>query len=206
MAADPTPLPAADPARTESHRDETKRKVFLLVDGENIDMTLGQYILGGRPKPEERPRWERVLRMVEARWGTAPRGLFFLNVSRGMPWSFLTALRSLGLVPIPLTGKADQKVVDIGIERTLEALRERRGDVMLCSHDADFAAGLAKLADGERRLGVLGFEEYVSSDLRDVPGVEVLDLEWDAGAFECGPLPRLRAVPIDEFDPTRYLD
>ena len=37
----------------------TGRRTFVLVDGENIDATLGQ-ILGRRPAAEERPRWERV--------------------------------------------------------------------------------------------------------------------------------------------------
>src|SRR3954447_4128138 len=36
--------------------DET----FLLVDGENIDATLGASLAGRRPAPEERPRWDRV--------------------------------------------------------------------------------------------------------------------------------------------------
>ena len=34
---------------------------YLLVDGENIDATLGMSVLGRRPEPEERPRWDRVL-------------------------------------------------------------------------------------------------------------------------------------------------
>jgi uncharacterized protein len=31
-------------------------ETFLLVDGENIDATLGSSLLGRRPAPEERPR------------------------------------------------------------------------------------------------------------------------------------------------------
>ncbi|MCW2738704.1 MAG: nuclease, partial [Nocardioides sp.] len=34
-----------------------ERMTYLLVDGENIDATLGTSILGRRPRPEERPRW-----------------------------------------------------------------------------------------------------------------------------------------------------
>ncbi|MEZ5191645.1 MAG: hypothetical protein R2734_03400 [Nocardioides sp.] len=36
------------------------RRTYLLVDGENIDATLGTSILGRRPQPEE-PRWDRLL-------------------------------------------------------------------------------------------------------------------------------------------------
>ena len=38
-----------------------ERMTYLLVDGENIDATLGTSILGRRPRPEERPRWDRLL-------------------------------------------------------------------------------------------------------------------------------------------------
>jgi len=38
----------------------TERRTFLLVDGENIDATLGTSLFNRRPQPEERPRWERL--------------------------------------------------------------------------------------------------------------------------------------------------
>ena len=38
---------------------------YLLVDGENIDATLGLSVLGRRPEPDERPRWDRVRSYVE---------------------------------------------------------------------------------------------------------------------------------------------
>ncbi len=40
------------------------RATYVLVDGENIDATLGQSILGRRPNPHERPRWDRLLHAV----------------------------------------------------------------------------------------------------------------------------------------------
>lgn len=45
------------------------RSTYVLVDGENIDATLGSSILNGRPTPEQRPRWERVLDFAERTWG-----------------------------------------------------------------------------------------------------------------------------------------
>lgn len=177
---------------------------YILIDGENVDMTLGQ-ILNNRPRPEQRPRWERVVRHVEERWKKPARGLFFLNVTRGMPWTFISALKSIGLQPIPLTGGADQKVVDIGIVRTLQAIATRPGDVMLISHDRDFAAAMGTLAADGRRLGILAFEEFVAGELRDVPGIEIHDLEYHSDAFDGAALPRLRPIPVDEFDPLRFL-
>jgi putative heme uptake system protein len=130
--------------------------VYLLVDGENIDRTLGQ-ILDGKPRPDQRPRWEKVRAFVEKRWGRAARALFFLNASRGLPGSFIQALRVSGFIPIPLAGTSDQKVVDLAILKTLEALAARPGDVVLVSHDADFKAAFAALGD-RRRRGLLALK------------------------------------------------
>jgi putative heme uptake system protein len=181
----------------------TERRTFLLVDGENIDATLGTALFQRRPQPEERPRWERLTQFAEATWGQPAVGLFFLNASNGqMPLPFVQALLSIGYRPIPLSGSADEKVVDIGIQRTLEAIKGHEVDVMLCSHDSDFAPQLRTLSDG-RRLGLLALREFVSNQLTalDIP---VYDLEDDVGAFNTI-LPRVRIIPLDDFDPERFL-
>ena len=41
---------------------------YLLVDGENIDATLGMSVLNRRPNPEERPRWDRVMAYAANLW------------------------------------------------------------------------------------------------------------------------------------------
>lgn len=178
--------------------------VYLLVDGENIDRTLGQ-ILDAKPKPDQRPRWERVRGFAERTYAKPARALFFLNAWRGLPGTFIQALRMAGYVPIPLSGAPDQKVVDIAMIRTLEAIKARKGDVLLVSHDADFRESLGDLTGEGRRLGVLAFREYLGGDFSDIAGLEVFDLEDDAGAFDGVPLPRVRVIPIDQFDPNRYL-
>ena len=180
------------------------RRTFVLVDGENLDATLGSSVLGRRPLPEERPRWERVTTFVEERWAQPVTGLFFLNASSGtLPTGFVQALLAMDYRPVPLSGRADEKVVDIGILRTLEALRERDdADVVLGSHDADFAEHLQALLPG-RRVGVLGFREFTSTQL-GIEGVEHFDLEYDVQAFNAE-LPRVRIIPLEEFDPTWFL-
>jgi uncharacterized protein len=179
---------------------------YLLVDGENIDATLGTSILGRRPTPEERPRWDRLLTFARDEWGQESQGLFFLNASNGLPMSFVQALRALGYTPIPLSGNDDQKVVDIAIQRTLDALGERDDDVMLVSHDGDFLESVERLLDGERRVGVVAFEEFRNTGFNALrhQGVEFFDLEHDTKAFNTT-LPRLRIIPIDEFDPLQFL-
>lgn len=174
---------------------------YLLIDGENIDATLGG-ILARRPQPEERPRWGRVLEVVGEHWQTPVRGLFFLAVTDELPTAFVQAILAMDYRPVPVQGAG--KVVDIAIQRTLVALREKEADVVLASHDGDFEPRLRDLCDGRRRVGLLGFGEFTSTSLRALPGVELLDLEYDVGSFNTR-LPRVRIIPIDEFDPYEFI-
>jgi len=183
---------------------------YLLVDGENIDATLGNHLLGGRrPSSEERPRWDKVRGFAGAAYdGPADvRGLFFLNASSGnLPMTFVQALMAMDFRPIPLSGGPGEKVVDIGIQRTLEALVGRPGDVLLASHDGDFLPQITALLDGTRRVGVLGFREYLSTGYTALAdkGLQLFDLEDDARCFTTA-LPRVRIIPLASFDPLRYL-
>ena len=182
-------------------------QTYLLVDGENIDATLGQSVLGRRPNPEERPRWERVRDFATDVWGQPVKGLFFLNVSSGsLPMTFVQALLALEYRPIPLAGAPGEKVVDIGIQRTLDALETRPGDVLLASHDGDFLPHIGKLLGGQRRVGVMGFREFFNSGFTSLTasGLELFDLEDQIGAFT-SMLPRVRVIPIESFDPVVFL-
>ncbi len=184
---------------------EGPRTTYVLIDGENIDATLGTSILGRRPRPEERPRWERVLQFARERWGQPARGLFFLAANNELPMAFVQALLAIGYRPVALSGGVGEKVVDIAIQRTLAELGHRDADVLLVSNDGDFVAGLADLLDG-RRAGVIGFVEFRNHGFLELAehGVEFFDLEYDVQAFN-DQLPRVRVIPIDEFDPVQFL-
>lgn len=187
--------------------DAPARRTYLLIDGENIDATLGLSVLGHRPNPEQRPRWDRVVDFAATVWGRDVQPLFFLNASSGqMPMGFIQALLAMGYHPIPLSGQRDEKVVDIGIQRTLDALVDRPGDVLLASHDGDFLPQLEALLGADRRVGVLCFREFLNGQLTELAsrGLSIYDLEDDVGAFT-SVLPRVRIIPIDAFDPLRYL-
>lgn len=182
------------------------RVTYLLVDGENLDATLGTDILRHRPAPEERPRWERVTDFLREAWGQEVRGLFFLNASNGsLPMPFVQALLALRYRVVPLAGDRDEKVVDVGIQRTLKALGSRDADVALASHDADFEPQLRALLP-DRRVAVVGFREYVSQRLAELEpmGLQFFDMEQAVGAFNI-PLPRVRIITLDEFDPEHFL-
>lgn len=184
----------------------SNRLTYLLVDGENIDATIGNSILNRRPNPEERPRWDRLLTFTEAAWEQPVKGLFFLNASSGLPMAFVQALRAIGYVTVPLSGTAEEKVVDMAIIATLEALADRDADVMLVSHDGDFVEATTGLVDGDRRVGLMAFEEFRNHayGALEARGMEFFDLEHDAGAFNTR-LPRLRIIAIEDFNPLDFL-
>jgi uncharacterized protein len=183
----------------------TDRTTYVLVDGENIDATLGASIFGRRPHPNERPRWERLLTFAEGTWSQPALGLFFLAVKDELPMSFIQALVSIGYRPIPLSGGPTDKVVDIAIQRTLEELEQRDADLMLVSNDGDFLPHVERLLDG-RRVGLLAFREFKNTGFNALidEGLQFFDLEYDVGAFN-ERLPRLRIIPIEEFDPRDFL-
>jgi uncharacterized protein len=185
--------------------DEAPRTTYVLVDGENIDATLGTSILGRRPRPDERPRWERLLQFARERWGQSATGLFFLAANNELPMAFVQALLAIGYRPIALSGGVGEKVVDIAIQRTLTELRRRDADVLLVSNDGDFVGQIDDLLDG-RRVGVAGFVEFRNQGFVELTGrgLETFDLEYDVRAFN-EQLPRVRIIPIDEFDPAQFL-
>jgi putative heme uptake system protein len=185
--------------------EQPSRVTYVLVDGENIDATLGTSVLGRRPRPEERPRWERLLQFASERWEQPSIGLFFLAANNELPMPFVQALLAIGWRPIPLSGGASEKVVDIAIQRTLVELGHRDDDVMLVSNDGDFVEQVGDLLDS-RRVGVVGFTEFRSNAFAQLArqGLESYDLEYDVKAFNTQ-LPRVRIIPIDDFDPAQFL-
>jgi putative heme uptake system protein len=186
---------------------ETDAVSYLLIDGENLDATLGNSLLGRRPAPDERPRWNRALDFAQETWDRPVKVLFFINASSGsLPRPFLQALQAQGIRPVLLSGPPHVKVVDVGIQRTLEALVTRPGNVMLGSHDGDFAEQIEALLGGDRHVALLAFREFVSTAYEPMleRGLEIFDLEDDAGLFTYS-LPRMRIIDIDEFDPVSLL-
>ncbi|MFD1722114.1 NYN domain-containing protein [Amnibacterium endophyticum] len=180
-------------------------RTYVLIDGENLDTTLGVSILRHSPKSGERPRWERVLDFARTLGSDDVVGLFFINSTSGnTPWPFVAAIQNAGFRAVLLSGTGSEKVVDVGIQRTLEALVKRDGDVLLGSHDRDFLPQVEQLVDTGHGVAMLGFPEMMSGVYAEL-GVPIYDLEYDAKAFNLR-LPRIRVIPLAEFDPEEFLD
>lgn len=180
---------------------------YLLVDGENIDATLGLSVLQRRPEPDERPRWDRVRDYVAENNAGETKALFFLNASAHLPLTFVQALLAMDYQPIPLSSVGDEKVVDVGIQRTLEAIAQRgEGNIVLVSHDGDFEPQLEILLQNGHRVAVVGFEEFLSGELRSLEqqGLKVIDLEREIRAFNA-PLPRIQVIELESFDPLVFI-
>ena len=150
-------------------------------------------------------RWDRISAFAQKVWGQDVVPLFFLNATSGqMPMPFVQALLAMGYRPIPLAASGSEKVVAVGIQRTLDALTSRSGDVLLASHDGDFLPHIDQLLGGDRQVGVVGVKEFLNAGFADLPGLQVFDIEEDAGCFT-NVLPRVRIIDLDSFDPDRFL-
>lgn len=185
---------------------------YVLIDAENVDWAVSN-VVGRKPESQDRVQFDRLVAFCERHFPAPVRCIVVLN-ARGeqLPDAmigFVRALKSAGCDVALLHGRPDQKVVDLGILKLLDAIRtQRRGAAVgLVSHDGtDFAPALRPLLEEKHQVAVLGLREYVSQKFRDlVPsGLEILDLELDARVFN-RPLPRLLPVRVDEFDPTLFL-
>jgi uncharacterized protein len=124
------------------------------IDGPNIDAVLGLCILRRQPRPEERPRWERVHGAV-TKWYGVDQPVFVLNGNRfdssGI-FAFRRTLRSLGYqVECPRSAQGDP-VDDLILDRLHDALsRDIVPDVVLLAHDHGYAPLLE--CQGARKLG-----------------------------------------------------
>ena len=173
----------------------------VLVDGENLDCTLGN-ILKRAPRWKDRPQWQKVITFVQTTFAKDVAAIFYL-VKREAPGfnGFVSVLHDLGIKPVILLPKPGVSVVDEAILATLPHVPPH-DDVLLASHDGVYARHLERLVGGERRVAVLGFRERLSHLYTAISDIEILDIEHDADAF-MHPLPRepIAGVDLSEFNP-----
>ncbi len=185
---------------------------YVLIDAENVDWAVSN-VVGRKPESQDRVQFDRLVAFCEATFPTPVRCVVVLNArNEQLPDAmigFIRALKTAGCDVALLYGRQDQKVVDLGILKLMEAIRTQRpkAAVALVSHDGtDFADALRTLLEEKRRVAILGLREYMSQRFRElVPsGLEILDLEMNAKVFQ-RPLPRMLPIRVDEFDPSIFL-
>ena len=158
-----------------------KPRLFVLVDGEDMDLALGR-ILGHKPLPMERPRWGRVLSFARKLWPDHDvRGLFFIRLTHPLSENiqrFIDAMKSAGFKP----ARAENVKQKIG--ETLQELAKRKDDVVLLSHQ-DYTEELTSLVDDQRFVGVVAFPELLGhKDEYEGSKITIIDFERDVKVFE----------------------
>jgi len=179
---------------------------YLLVDGENVDSTLGT-ILRGQPNPEDRPRWNKVMDYAKSLFDDEDiQAFFFINVKQGarIPYKFIHVLEITGYKPVLLSGSRGQ-VVDEGIKKMLKLISQKEGNIILITHDNGYCELLNEaLTNHNRELAIFGFEEFVSSRYSKELPLTIYDLETQVEAFEA-PLKRGEITSLEQFDPSELL-
>lgn len=212
--APPTPGSAAESAAEAGRRPGTLTEValdLLVWDAPNIDMTLSN-VIGGRPTPASRPRFDAVARWLLAGAGDGEvEGCVFANVPPGGAVSmrgWIEAIRSFGYAVFarPKLGPEDDVDLDMlaNIERRAATRRLRR--LVVASGDGrNFLEPLERLCRDGVDVIVLSFAE-VAGYAQESELLTFLDLEDVPGAFT-QPLPRVRLDNLPEggawLPPTR---
>ncbi len=213
------PTDSVPPLPGPPRRTEPALLDLLVWDAPNIDMTLSN-VIGGRPTPASRPRFDAVARWLLA--GTADpaggdarvaeaEGCVFCNVPPGgavMMRGWIEAIRSFGYAVFarPKLGPDDDIDADMldHIRRRADEGRLRR--LVVASGDGrNFLEPLEKLCRDGVEVIVLSFAE-VAGYAQESELLTFLDLEDIPGAFT-SPLPRIRLDNLPEggawLPPTR---
>jgi uncharacterized protein len=176
--------------------DERSGLDLLVWDAPNVDMTLSN-VIGGRPTPSSRPRFDAVARWLLAAAGDHDvEGTVFANVPPGGAVSmrgWIEAIRSFGYDVFARPKLAADDDVDADMLDHIHLRARTRGlhRVVVASGDGrNFLEPLEELARGGVEVVVLSFSE-VAGYAQESELISFVDLEDVPGAFTT-PLPRVR--------------
>ena len=187
---------AAPVARADGTADERAELDLLVWDAPNVDMTLSN-VIGGRPTPSSRPRFDAVARWLLAAAGDREvEGTVFANVPPGGAVSmrgWIEAIRSFGydVFARPKLGPDDDVDADMLVHIRSRAATHRLHRLVVASGDGrNFLEPLEELARTGVEVVVLSFSE-VAGYAQESDLISFVDLEDVPGAFTT-PLPRVR--------------
>ena len=176
--------------------DDRPELDLLVWDAPNVDMTLSN-VIGGRPTPQSRPRFDAVARWLLAAAGDRDvEGTVFANVPPGGAVSmrgWIEAIRSFGydVFARPKLHADDDVDDDMVAHINARAAQRRLHRVVVASGDGrNFLEPLEVLARTGVEVVVLSFSE-VAGYAQESDLIAFVDLEDVPGAFTT-PLPRVR--------------
>ncbi len=183
----------------------------LVWHAPNVDMPLS-HVIGGRPTPASRPRFDAVARWLLAGAGDRDvEGAVFANVPPGGAVTmrgWIEAIRSFGYAVFarPKLGPEDDVDADMVAHIMARRRTHRLRRVVVASGDGrNFLEPLEEIARTGVDVTVLSFSE-VAGYAQESGLISFLDLEDVPGAFT-QPLPRVRLDNLPEggawLPPTR---
>lgn len=193
-ASSKPPMGTRTTPRLSPHTDQP---LTVLIDFENIDWCLRR--LWGEKKldPSQRPDWalmdaffrdqagEGALHVKGFLQNARPGARFFAEYIRE---NFGFDVKLLDVVWDPAYDSGRAPVVDWAIVDELDALYDRRCDVIVVSNDGGFLPHLEDLrhrdVDQGRRFTVLGLNHEMNAAYRWADWIETLDLEYDVNVFQ----------------------
>ncbi len=183
-------------------RDELPALDLLVWDAPNIDMTLSN-VIGGRPTPASRPRFDAVARwLITAAGEREVEGCVFANVAQGGAVTmrgWVEAIRSFGYAVFARPKLGPEDDVDADMLRHIwdRARTHSLHRLVVASGDGrNFLVPLEELARSGVEVLVLSFAE-VAGYAQESSLLTFVDLEDVPGAF-ISPLPRVR---LDNLPP-----
>lgn len=196
---------------------ENQRPLLVLIDHENIDWSLGDLIGVDNLNQSTRPQWPLLKRFLDEGAGDGPLLVYSYLQHNDANTSFARYLdKELGfrpelLVSEPHPTQPDQRrpVVDEAIYDMLAALKTRHCDVVIVSNDGGYLPHLDELRvngfDRDRRFSVIGFADEMAAIYAKADWINVIDLEYDVGAFTYALPRRYTPMRLSDYDPAASL-
>lgn len=202
---------------TSYQPSETQRPLLVLVDHENIDWCLGDLIGAANLNQSTRPQWPLLKRYLEEGAGDGPLRVHSYLQHNEANANFAKYLdKELGFYPELLQSEEHatqpnqrQPVVDEAIYDMLAELKNRHCDVVIVSNDGGYFPHLEELRvngfDRERQFSVIGFADEMAADYAKADWINVIDLEYDIGAFTYALPRRYTPTRLSDYQPAKSL-
>ena len=120
--------------------------------------------------------------------------------------SFVQALLSMGYRPVPLAGAPTRRSSTSRSSAPWPRIADRDDDVLLVSNDGDFVEGFEACSTAAAGSASSGSREFRNHEFTRSSGAAWSRSTWSTTSRRSPRgSPRVRIIPIDEFDPLDFL-